>query len=274
VKAFTKILLKRLSRAARPYLQSSGLLQVSGVYDRSALVWKPGAERVLVLAPHMDDETIGCGGTLALHAQRGADITVCFLTDGRYGSSRLSTLQGTERQQAQQELVEARKREAKQALQALGIKNEMICLDAEDGALRTTRWAADRIGQVLAELQPELVYLPFYLEEHTDHRAVSSVLIDGARGRWERFQCIGYEVWTPLFPNCLVRIDETLPLKKAALAHYETQLAETDYIHACVGLNAHRSAGLLDAKGGYAEAFHVASFADYRQQYARYVGLS
>ena len=68
--ALTKVMLKRLSRAARPYLKSSGLLQVSGVYNRSALVWEPGAERVVVLAPHMDDETIGCGGTLALHAQR------------------------------------------------------------------------------------------------------------------------------------------------------------------------------------------------------------
>ena len=38
--ALTKVMLKRLSRAARPYLKSSGLLQVSGVYNRSALVWE------------------------------------------------------------------------------------------------------------------------------------------------------------------------------------------------------------------------------------------
>jgi LmbE family N-acetylglucosaminyl deacetylase len=274
VKTLTKALLKRLSRAARPYLQSSGLLQVSGVYNRSAMVWQPGAERVLVLAPHMDDETLGCGGTLALHARRGADITVCFLTDGRYGSSRLSTLHGIERARAQQELMDTRKREAREALDTLGISNAMICLDAEDGALRTTPWAAERLGQVLQELQPELVYLPFYLEEHPDHRAASTVLVDGARGRWERFQCVGYEVWTPLFPNCLVRIDETLPVKRAAIARYQTQLADMDYMHASIGLNAHRSAGLLGARGGHAEAFHISSFADYRTQYARYLGSS
>jgi N-acetylglucosamine malate deacetylase 1 len=273
MKKLTKALLKRLSRAARPYLQSSGLLHVSGVYNRTAMVWTPGAERVLVLAPHMDDETIGCGGTLALHAECGADITVCFLTDGRNGSSQLSTLHGKERERRQRELVETRKQEARRAMRELGIKKDIVCLDAEDGALRATSWAADRVGQVLRETEPELVYLPFYLEEHTDHRAASSVLIEAARGRYEHFQCVGYEVWTPLFPNCLVRIDATLAKKKAALSKYETQLADMDYLHSSLGLNAHRSAGLLDARGGHAEAFFITSFLDYSTQYSRYAAL-
>ncbi|HKU16354.1 MAG TPA: PIG-L deacetylase family protein [Steroidobacteraceae bacterium] len=267
--ALTKVMLKRLSRAARPYLKSSGLLQVSGVYNRSALVWEPGGERVVVLAPHMDDETIGCGGTLALHAQRGAKITVVFLTDGRNGSSKLSALSREQREQAQRELVEIRKSEARRALAELGVR-EMLCLDAEDGALQTSTDAAPRLRAILSELQPHLVYVPFYLEEHADHRAASKVLLDAAAGTDLQFQCVGYEVWTPLFPNCLVRIDQTMPLKKQALLQYASQLAEADYLHACVGLNAHRSAGLLDARNGYAEAFHVAPLAAYREQYAKY----
>jgi N-acetylglucosamine malate deacetylase 1 len=269
MKKLTKILLKRLSRAARPYLKSSGLLQVSGVYNRSAMVWEPGAEKVLVLAPHMDDETIGCGGTLALHAKRGAQITVMFLTDGRNGSSDINTLSGEERLRRQREYIEIRTTEARAALLRLGV-NRMICLDAEDGALSQCTWAAEKLRDVLRRFQPDLVYVPFYLEEHADHRAASQVLLDAVAGTSLQFQCIGYEVWTPLFPNCLVRIDASIDTKKQALQEYRSQLQQCDYLHASIGLNAHRSAGLLQAPngtGGYAEAFYVTSLPQYREQF-------
>lgn len=272
MKLYIKVLLKRLSRAARPYLQSSGLLQVSGVYNHSAMAWQPGAEKVLVLAPHMDDETIGCGGTLALHAQRGAEITVMFLTDGRNGSSDANVLYGEERERKQQELIELRTTEARAALQRLGA-NRMICLDAEDGALSQCTWAAEKLRDVLLKLRPDIVYLPFYLEEHPDHRAASRVLLDAAAGTPLQFQCMGYEVWTPLFPNCLVRIDTTVELKKQALQEYRSQLEQCDYLHASIGLNAHRSAGLMNPRGfqgGYAEAFYATPLAQYREQFATF----
>ncbi len=133
--------------------------------------------KILVLAPHMDDETIGCGGTLALHAQRGAQITVVFLTDGRNGSSEVNTLYGEERERRQRELIELRTTEARAALQRLGV-NRMICLDAEDGALDKCAWVAEKLRDVLVKQRPDIVYLPFYLEEHPDHRAASRVLLD------------------------------------------------------------------------------------------------
>ncbi|GFE83181.1 hypothetical protein GCM10011487_51810 [Steroidobacter agaridevorans] len=272
MKQLTKALLKRLSRAARPYLQSSGLLQVSGVYNHSAMVWQPGAEKILVLAPHMDDETIGCGGTLALHAQRGAQIAVVFLTDGRNGSSEVNTLYGEERERKQRELIELRTTEARAALQRLGV-NRMICLDAEDGALDRCDWAAGQLRDVLLKHRPDIVYLPFYLEEHPDHRAASRVLLDAAEGTSLQFQCMGYEVWTPLFPNCLVRIDSTVETKKQALQEYRSQLKQCDYLHASIGLNAHRSAGLLNPpgfQGGYAEAFYATPLSQYREQFTAY----
>jgi N-acetylglucosamine malate deacetylase 1 len=42
----------------------------------------------VVLAPHMDDEVLGCGGTMARQVAAGSDVTVIFLTDGRHGDHR------------------------------------------------------------------------------------------------------------------------------------------------------------------------------------------
>ena len=75
--------------------------------------------------------------------------------------------------------------------------------------------------------------------------------------------CFGISESPPIAPL-------PMPLKQAALTKYVSQLAEADYLHACVGLNAHRSAGLLDARNGYAEAFHISSLAEYREHYAQY----
>lgn len=264
-----KMLLKRLSRAARPYLQSYGLLNTSGVYNRSALVFTPAAERVAVLAPHMDDETLGCGGTLALHAQCGARIDVVFLTDGRLGAEGIAALGGVARDAAQRELIERRRREARAALDVLGVTT-MHCLDAEDGALASSPDAAVRLRAILMEVRPELVYVPFWLEEHTDHRAASRVLLDAVADTPLDFRCAGYEVWTPLFPNALVDITSVVPQKKAALAAYASQLAQGDYLHTCIGLNAHRAAGLYAPHGRYAEAFCMLSIGDYRKAFVAY----
>lgn len=261
--ALTKVLLKRMSRAARPFLKSYGLLQVSGVYNRTALVWTPGAERVLVLAPHMDDETIGCGGALALHVRAGADVAIVFLTDGALGARDIGTLMGAQRMNARRALIETRKREARAALDALGVR-KMHCIDAPDGALSHSAQAAHKLRAILLEHRPDLVYLPFWLEEHADHRAASRVLLDAASGAGVDFRCMGYEVWTPLFPNCLVDIRGVLTAKKAALAQYASQLDQGDYLHTALGLNAHRGAGLIDPHGAYAEAFCALSLSDYR----------
>jgi LmbE family N-acetylglucosaminyl deacetylase len=195
-----------------------------------------------------------------------------FLTDGRNGSSEVNVLYGEERERKQRELIELRTIEARAALQWLGV-NRMICLDAEDGALERCDWAAEQLRAVLLKHRPDIVYLPFYLEEHPDHRAASRVLLDAVAGTSLQFQCMGYEVWTPLFPNCLVRIDSTVETKKQALQEYRSQLKQCDYLHASIGLNAHRSAGLINppgAQGGYAEAFYATPVSEYREQFMAY----
>jgi hypothetical protein len=101
------------------------------------------------------------------------------------------------------------------------------------------------------------------MERHDDHRAANDVLLAAVDGTALLFECRGYEVSTPLFPNRFVVIDPTIDIKTRALACYESQLAIVDYLHAGVGLNAFRSAALAGSR--YVEAFHALPLCDYRR---------
>jgi len=271
MKRVTRLLLKQFAKAARPYLQSYGLLRTSKVFNTSALVWEPGAERVLVLAPHMDDETIGCGGALARHVRAGARVHVVFLTDGRHGSGKLTSLSGEARLAEEMKLVATRKEEARRALATLGVQGSTF-LDVEDGTLSQDAEVVVRLRAVLESQQPELVYVPCFLEQHPDHYAASRVLLAAAQGTSHAFQCMGYEVWTPLFPNCVVRIDDVVELKRRALSEYKSQLAELDYMHSGLGLNAYRSAAFTGNQARFAEAYCSVSLSEYRSMFDAYRG--
>jgi N-acetylglucosamine malate deacetylase 1 len=257
VKTLTRVMLRAMSGAARPYLRAYGMLQTTKVFNRSALVWDPGAERVVVLAPHMDDEVIGCGGTLARHVQSGAQVTVVFLTDGRHGGELRA-----EDVAAGMTLPMVRRREASLALAELGI-SDMRFLDAEDGALSSNTQVIGVLREMLLQIRPQIVYLPFFMEQHPDHTAASPLLEKAVRGTSLEFLCHSYEVWTPLFPNCFVRIDSTVEAKRRALAHYKSQLADLNYTHTALGLSAYRSNAILDPECRYVEAFCVHTLPQY-----------
>jgi LmbE family N-acetylglucosaminyl deacetylase len=265
VKALTQFFLRTLSRAARPYLRSQGLLRVTKIFNKSALEWRPSDERIVVLAPHMDDEVIGCGGTLARHIACGSHVTVVFLTDGRGGGAAGNAAAG------ETSIAATRKHEAKLALAELGI-TQIVFLDGEDGRLGATAHLVDALRAALVAARPDIVYLPFFLEEHPDHRATSALLSEAVSGAGLSFQCHGYEVWTPLFPNCLVRIDETVEAKRRAIGHYRSQLAEADYLHTALGLNAYRSSALVDGECRFAEAFYAVPLSQYLDLFRSYGG--
>ncbi|HZO24246.1 MAG TPA: PIG-L deacetylase family protein [Steroidobacteraceae bacterium] len=262
-----QLLLRYLSRKARPYLRTYGLLQTAKIFNKSAIVWEPGNQSVLVLAPHMDDETIGCGGALAAHASRGSAVTVVFLTDCSRGGRLRGGEGGRESDPATpEELIERRRGEARRALAILGVQ-QMIFLGAPDGDLAPTPELVEQLHAILLDVRPSLIYLPCFLEEHPDHRAVSDVLLAATESLPFEVQCLAYEVWTPLFPNCFVNIDGTMDAKRRAISEYATQLADSDYLHTALGLNAYRSSALLGKSCSFAEAFLSVALSQYRHLY-------
>lgn len=125
----------------------------------------------VVFAPHQDDETLGCGGLIALKCQQKVPVWVVFLTDGRacYTGAPGEIAMSTEA------LIQLRQQEAKAALQSLGVSaNNIIFLKHQDSQLGlladSQRQAAiAEIQQLLDRIQPEEVYVPYFNDMHGDH---------------------------------------------------------------------------------------------------------
>ncbi len=189
-------------------------------------------KRVLVLAPHPDDETFGCGGALALHAGAGDPVKVVFVTNGAKGD--------VSGKKDKEEYVKLRHNEAVKACACLGV-TDLDFWPYEDRSLAGSRGALRRMIDLLEDFRPKLVYAPSPLEFHPDHRAASFLLCDAVHSSSLDFDVAFYEVGQPLRANLLVDITGVLNSKVKAVGAYESQLKERPYGDICMGLDRYRS---------------------------------
>ena len=131
----------------------------------------PGGGRVLVLAPHPDDETIMCGATLAASRRRGDAVRVVAVTSGA------ATGQG-----AGGDVSGARRGELRRAAEELGLDDVVFWELADRGLAAARGELAERIGAELDAFAPTDVYVPFPVDAHDDHVATALALGD-ALGR-------------------------------------------------------------------------------------------
>lgn len=241
-------------------------------FQRPTAVERPPGGRVLVLAPHPDDETIGCGGTLRKYVEANLPVRVIFLTDGQAGDPPLRRMDhdDPERLRLEEALAARRKEEATAALAILGI-DDFRFLGASDGRLheQSTRMSA-LLADALSEFRPDIVVLPFLTDRHADHFAANRCLIEAAdrlHGDWlESLDCLGYETWSPIYANLYVDITSTMACKRRALTCHESQLQHNDYLSAVEGLNRYRAISGMSG-GTHAEAFFLAPLKIYRSLY-------
>lgn len=228
---------------------------------------------VIVLAPHMDDEVAGCGGTVRRHFLSGTAISVVYMTDGRKGNPDLyaSGFSPAQLARAEDDLVLRRKAEARLAAAILGVK-DLVFLDAPDSELRETPDVIEQLAAVLVERRPEIVYLPSLMDGHADHWATNRVF----RAALQRISTSlawspvirGYEVWTPLVLNRVADIGKTVDAKQEALAQFTSQNQHIDYVRAIISLNAYRSIYFLGGRG-HAEAFFETRPEEYEHLFQR-----
>lgn len=130
--------------------------------------WVPAASRLVVLAPHPDDEVIACGGLIHAHALRQGQVTVVGVTDGEASHAGVPG-------QAASSLATLRRRERERGLAALGVKPGHISrLAIGDG--QVGRGAARMFERVVAMLRPDdVVATTWRLDGHPDHEATGHV---------------------------------------------------------------------------------------------------
>jgi LmbE family N-acetylglucosaminyl deacetylase len=187
--------------------------------------------KVLVFAAHPDDEVLGMGGTLCLHAaEQGDETRVVCVTDG-----------SSTQYPGDTEVRERKSEEARAAAEVLGV-TDYVHLDLPDMRLDTL--AHVELNAVveghIRDVAPEVVYTP-HPDVNLDHRALFDSVAVAARPtpgqpvrRILTYAPTSSTEWTPaatnwFVPNWFVDVTATLDRKLEAFACFETELR--DYPH-------------------------------------------
>jgi N-acetylglucosamine malate deacetylase 1 len=212
--------------------------------------------KVLVVAPHPDDETLGCGGTLLRLAEQGAQLgwlIVTGLTDHYSDAQRKERDSTIDRVSAAYDF------------------DKTYSLDLPTTALDTLPMGdiIEVISNAINDFQPDWLLLPHHGDVHSDHRIVFDAC--AACSKWFRYPSIkrvmSYETLSetdfalpssgrPIFqPNYFVNISDQLTRKLEIMSLYDSELGEFPFPRSLTALEA--QARLRGAQSGYhaAEAF-------------------
>jgi LmbE family N-acetylglucosaminyl deacetylase len=189
----------------------------------------------LIIAPHPDDESLGCGGSIAKHIKAGSRVKVIFLTDGDKGDFQ-SRFGGN--------YTKIRRKSADKAMEMLGVNDyEFWSYGDRELYLREDE-IERRLPAVIGSFSPALIYAPSPFEAHPDHRASFNAVWRTTKQM--EITLVLYEVLMALYPNTLVDITNEMEQKKRAVGCYFTELSCNDYVAKIEGLNSFRTATLPD----------------------------
>jgi LmbE family N-acetylglucosaminyl deacetylase len=199
------------------------------------------AERVLIIAPHPDDEVVGCGGIILKYLNQGAKVTIVVVTNGEYGNFAQESIN------RQIECTEAWS----------GHQNIDICFwEQEDSHIEST--VINNYVDIIREICPHVIYVPWFMDRHIDHFMVNSFL-KKALDKLTDCKCICafYEVLYPLYANKTTNITSVFMEKISILRKYKSQIGYLNLENVVRCQAELRAAHIRLKKVQYAEAFFV-----------------
>lgn len=215
--------------------------------------------KILVIAPHPDDEVLGCGGTIKKHVLQGDEVFLCIGT-------KAYTPQWSE------EFIKERPHEIERANKVLGVKKTYF-LDFPSVKVDTIpqKEVNDAIFKVVKEVQPEVMYIPHGGDLNQDHRIFFAASLVAGRPlpgssikEIFSYEALSETEWgnelTPFVPNGFVDISKSINAKKEAMSAYKSELREFPHPRSLKAIDALALKRGSEAGMEYAEAFMIIRF--------------
>jgi LmbE family N-acetylglucosaminyl deacetylase len=184
---------------------------------------------MIVFAPHPDDETLACGGTIVKKIEEGFDVYVVVMTDGRHSHDVTLGLA----EPSPETIAEIRETEFKEATRVLGVNpSNLILLGFEDGKLREhMSEARERTVRILHEVRPVEIYVPHRDDANKDHRTTYEIVDGSVREAHLRSKTYEYSVWNGKIPHAELKvfvmdIHGELRRKMEAISKYKSQISK------------------------------------------------
>jgi LmbE family N-acetylglucosaminyl deacetylase len=216
-----------------------------GAFVRPVVIKAPFGKSVLVLAPHQDDEVIGCGGAVVLQVRAGGAAAIVMLQDGADEHNEIGMPRNA--------LMELRNQESRSSAAVIGLEPPRFLNYAR--LAESVQQASEEVHRIIVEREIDAVFVPFFLDAHPDHRSANYVLTEALKRVSRNVRVFGYEVWGLCIPNVLVVIDDVMDDKMRMLLRFTYANRVIDYVHSTRGLNMYHSRMLGAGECRYAERF-------------------
>ncbi len=207
--------------------------------------------KILVFAPHNDDEVLGVGGTIARFAREGHEVCVCEVTSGP--------------------LYKMMQAEAAKAHKVMGVsKSVFLNLPYRELADYRKIDINARVGEVVNDFGPDIVFMPFIGDMHMDHRMVTEAALVAVRPinncpakKVYMYETLSETGWNVPYgngnfnPNVWIDIEDTIDTKIEAMNCYVSQVKKAPHPRSDEGIRA--LAAYRGSVSGlrYAESFMI-----------------
>lgn len=150
-----------------------------------------GFGTTLIIAPHADDESLGCGGVISLLRKFGQTVYILLLSDGTLSHP-------NSREYPAEKLRDLREKELLDAAEILGVpaENIIFCRYPDRNVPSTHhegfKDAVRSISKLMAVIQPQSIFVPWRRDPHPDHRAAFQLIDDSET---ENAKIYEYPIW-------------------------------------------------------------------------------